>query len=309
GHRYLWHGADGVQHGPPAGGQGGPPRDRGQPLVRQSRRGGRGGGRGRLQHRGVRLQPGVAAGSVEHAAGGGYDGRHDRAVHAARQRGRHHRGRGELVLPGLRCQGQGGAQRRLPVAGRRGLGRRLGLRRRVLHHDRGRRRCLRARRAGIRDARAGQRLRLPRRRGGRPLRQDGPQRGRVRDAPGLRRGVRDPPEVPLRLRPARPLEPLEPGQRGPVVASGARRERLRAGREPRQRQGLRRGLGRGALDGARGHRRERPGQRHRRLALRPLRLPPGRLVRHEGNRGAARTVRRARHPGGEHGVPGAGAKV
>ena len=58
------------------------------------------------------------------------------------------------------------------------------------------------------------------------------------------------------------------------LAPGAR-ERLREGRQPRRHQRLRRGLGRGTLDGPRSDRRGR-GERHSRL-LRPLRLPPGRL--------------------------------
>ncbi|CAA9416199.1 MAG: 6-phosphogluconate dehydrogenase, decarboxylating, partial [uncultured Rubrobacteraceae bacterium] len=309
GHRYLGHGPDGVQYGPSAGGQGRPPRDRGQPLVGQGGRGCCGWGRGGLQRGGVRREAADASGVVEHVAGGGDDGRHDPAVHAARRRGRHHRGRGELVLQGLRGARPRGQERGFPVVGRRGVWGRLGLRRRVLHHDRGRLGRLRARRACLSDARAPERLRVPGRCGCRPLRQDGPQRGRVRDDAGLRRGVRDPAEKPLRLRPPRPLQPLEPGERGPFLAPGAGRERLLAGREPGQRPGLRRGLRRGALDGDGGDRRERSGQRHRRLPLRPLRLAPGRLFRNEGPRGPARPVRRPRHPGGEHQVPRAGAEV
>ena len=65
---------------------------------------------------------------------------------------------------------------------------------------------------------------------------------------------------------------------------------------------LRRGLRRGPVD-RRGRHRERrrhPGD-HRR-ALRPLRLPAGRLPRHEGGRGDAQPVRRPRHP--DLGTPG-----
>ena len=96
-----------------------------------------------------------------------------------------------------------------------------------------------------------------------------------------------------------PLQPVEPGERRPQLAPGARRERLREGRQPRRHQRLRRGLGRGTLDGARSDRRGRTGERHSRLPIRPLRLPPGRL-RHEGHSRPARRVRRARDKRSRH---------
>src|SRR5215212_2576043 len=237
---------------------------------------------------------------MDHAPCRGRNGRHGQAVHRARRRGRHHRGRGQLLLQGLCGKGQGGQERGQEVARCWRVRRRLGLRCGLLHHDRGRCRRLRVRRACLPDPRSGERLRFSRGRGSRALRQDGPQRRRVRDAPGLRRGVRDPPEVPVRLRSARHLEPVEPGERGTELAPRARRAGLREGRQSGERPGLRRGLGRGPLDGSGGHRGERAGERHRRLALRAVRLAPGRFLRHEGHRGAARRVRRARDQRGEH---------
>jgi hypothetical protein len=78
------------------------------------------------------------------------------------------------------------------------------------------------------------------------------------------------------------------------------RERLREGRQSRRHQRLRRGLGRGTLDRARSDRRGRTGERHSRLPIRPLRLPPGRLFRHEGHSRPARRIwrpcdKRSRH--------------
>src|SRR5215207_8949689 len=52
-------------------------------------------------------------------------------------------------------------------------------------------------------------------------------------------------EVPLRLRPQGHLQPVEPGQRRPKLAPGARRKRLREGRQPGRHQRLRGGLRRG----------------------------------------------------------------
>jgi 6-phosphogluconate dehydrogenase len=55
-----------------------------------------------------------------------------------------------------------------------------------------------------------------------------------------------------------------------------------------RRRGLRRGLGRGAVDGPGGDRARRAGPGDRRRAVRPVRLAPGRLGRDEGRRDAPR---------------------
>ena len=64
-----------------------------------------------------------------------------------------------------------------------------------------------------------ERLRLPRGRGRRTLRQDGPQRGRVRDAPGLRRRVRDPRRSPATTTTSGPSPAC--GTRGASSAAGS----------------------------------------------------------------------------------------
>ena len=89
---------------------------------------------------------------------------------------------------------------RAPGAGarvhrRRHERRHLGARDRLLPDGRGLGRGLPAVRADLHDARAGGRLRARRPAGRRPLREDGPQRHRVRHAPGVRRGLRDPARV------------------------------------------------------------------------------------------------------------------
>ena len=63
---------------------------------------------------------------------------------------------------------------------------------------------------------------------------------------------------------------------------------------PRQDRRLRRGLRRGPLDRGGRHRPRRADARHRRLAVRALRLAPGRQPRDEGDRRDAQPVRRPR---------------
>jgi hypothetical protein len=94
-----------------------------------------------------------------------------------------------------------------------------------------------------------------------------------------------------------PLQPVEPGQRRAQLAARAGRERLRERRQPGQHPGLRRRLRRGTLDRPGSHTRVRAGQRHSRLPLRPLPVPPGRLLRHEGHSRLTRRVRRTRDQG------------
>ena len=80
----------------------------------------------------------------------------------------------------------------------------------------------------------------------------------------------------------------------PRLAARAARAGVRRGSRSRRHPRLRRGLRRGALDGGDGDRRARPGADDRARALLALRLAPGRVVRREGERGAAPAVRRAR---------------
>ena len=90
---------------------------------------------------------------------------------------------------------------------------------------------------------------------------------------------------------------LARGHGRPVLAArpaGHRRSRTTpACPDPR----LRRGLRRGPLDGRGRHRPRRPAPRHRRVAVRPLRLPAGRVAGHAGRRRHAPAVRRPRRAG------------
>ena len=118
--------------------------------------------------------------------------------------------------------------------------RRLGPSGRLLHDGRRPRRRRRAagpdpRRArpgdqGGRPARAGRaRLGAFRAERRRALREDGPQRHRVRAHAGLRRGLRPLRQVRVRARQREDRPPLEPGLGRPLVALRARRAGLRAG--------------------------------------------------------------------------------
>ena len=96
-------------------------------------------------------------------------------------------------------------------------------------------------------------LRLrPRRQGRRrALREDGPQRHRVRNHAGLRRGLGAARGDRPRHRRPGDLRVLAEGHRHPVLAARPRGPGARRGRPPDQAQGLRPGLRRGPLDGAR----------------------------------------------------------
>ena len=136
-----------------------------------------------------------------------------------------------------------------PLRRRRHLRRRLGARGRLLHDGRRPRGVGAAARPDPRRARPARRLAPLRRRGRRPLREDGPQRRRVRDDAGLRRGLRADAQVEVPDRPRGGRRPVEPRLGRPLLAVRARRARVRGrGQRPRGHQGPRLGLRRGPLD-------------------------------------------------------------
>ena len=153
-------------------------------------------------------------------------------------------------------------------------------------------------RAALQVARAGGRLRARRAAGRRPLRQDGPQRHRVRHDAGLRRGLRDHARSrSFRPRPAR----RSPGS-GSTAASCAPGcwswPSAPSSRTPtRRHQGLRRRLRRGPLDGAGGDRPGRAGAGDHLSLLQRFRSRQDRLLQRQGDRRAAQRVRRPRGEG------------
>ena len=175
-----------------------------------------------------------------------------------------------------RARRQGHRLRRL-----RCLRRRLGPGERLRADVRRRRRARRQGPAGLRRAQARGRLRLGARRQGRrrPLRQDGPQRHRVRHDAGLCRGLGAAGEGRLGHRRPRGLPLLAGGHGHPLLAAGPGGPRAGRGRAPGEAARLRGGLRRGPLDGGGGDRQRGAAARDHRLALRPLRLPPGRTRR------------------------------
>ncbi len=87
----------------------------------------------------------------------------------------------------------------------------------------------------VRDAGARGRLPVLRRGRRRALHEDGPQRHRVRDHAGLRRGLRHPPRLRLRPRPRGRRAHVEQRIGHPLVAARAGRQRLReGGQRPRE---------------------------------------------------------------------------
>ena len=126
--------------------------------------------------------------------------RRDRGARAAARRGRHDRRRRQLALQGHPAPRQGDERARPALPRRRRLRRRGGRAEGAEHHARRLARVLRRRRAHLhRDRRPGRRhavLHLRRRRRRGPLREDGPQRHRVRGHPADRRGLR--PAAPRR---------------------------------------------------------------------------------------------------------------
>ena len=187
--------------------------------------------------------------------------------------------RREQPLQGLDPARRDAGRARRPVPRRRRVGRHLGARQRLLHHGRRRPRRLRGCRAGDRDPCAGGRLpaRRAERRG--PLREDDPQRHRVRPHAGLRRGLRPAPRLRRGPGPARGRGAVAARLRRAVVAARARRARARRGPGARPAAAVRRGLRRGAVDGHRGRRARRARGRDHGLAVRSLRLARRALVR------------------------------
>ena len=158
----------------------------------------------------------------------------------------------------------------------------LGPEERLRADVRRRRRAGRQGAARARGAQARGRLRDgPRRSGGRrrPLRQDGPQRHRVRHDAGLRRGLGAAREGRLRRERAGHLRLLARGHRDPLLAARPAGRGAGRGHPPRRDPRLRRGLRRGPLDRRGGHRPRRPDARDRLLAVRAVHLPPGRQPR------------------------------
>src|SRR5690606_7929886 len=138
------------------------------------------------------------------------------------------------------------------------------------------------------------------------LREDGPQRHRVRHDAGLRRRVR--PDAQRATRPGAGGVALHARCRCGRRTGAARQRRdvvaarpdgagpPRAAR-PRTLLGLRAGLGRGPLDGADGRRGRRAGARADGGALHPLPIAAGGQLRRQDAVGDAREVRRPRGAG------------
>ncbi len=182
---------------------------------------------------------------------------------------------------------------------RRRLRRHLGQRTRLRADGRRRRRARRPAHADLRGAQAGGRVRLRARRPGRrrALRQDGPQRHRVRPDARLRRGLRAARRLGAGDQRARRRS--SPGARARSSSPGC--STCSTGRSTRTRtwpaiKRLRRRHRRGPLDGRRGDPAGGADERHRGVAVRPLRVPPGRLAGDEGGRRAAQPVRWPRRP-------------
>ena len=117
------------------------------------------------------------------------------------------------------------------------------------------------------------------------LREDGPQRRRVRADAGLRRGLRHLRQERVRARQREDRPPLGPGLGCPLVALRTRGARVRTRRQrPRGDRGLDRRLRRGALDDPGRDRPRRPDARDHRLALLALPLARERRLRRQGAR-------------------------
>ena len=150
-------------------------------------------------------------------------------------RGRHPHRRRQLALHGRQAALGRAGRARHRVRRRRHLGRRLGLPGRLLPDGRRPRRGHRPPRPRPHRSRAArQRLAAlrPGRRGA--LRQDGPQRHRVRPHAGLRRGLRDHARERVRPRRGRDRQALDAGLGRALVAARAARPGVRRGSRPRR---------------------------------------------------------------------------
>ena len=130
----------------------------------------------------------------------------------------------------------------------------------------------------------------------RALREDGPQRDRVRPDAGLRRGLRGDEVVGVRPRPARDRRHLALRLGRPLVAARAAARRVREGgrRSSSRSAATSRTPARAAGRSPRRSPRTCPVPVITRRAVRALRLAAGRVVRGQGERGAAQPVRRPR---------------
>ena len=202
---------------------------------------------------------------------------HRRQARQAARQGRPDRRRRQLEVDRRPAPAPPAAQAGHPLRRRGHERRRLGPRGRLLHDGRRARRGGRSARphprrprpAARRRARTGLGAHGPQRRG--PLREDGPQRRRVRADAGLRRGLR--PLRQVRLRPGQREDrpPVDARLGRALVAVRAGGEGLRAGgQRPRGPERLHRGLRRGALDDRGRDGQGRPDAGHHGLALRAL---------------------------------------
>ena len=136
--------------------------------------------------------------------------------------------------------------------------------------------------------------------GRRPLREDGPQRDRVRADAGLRRGVRGARDA----RSSTSTCTRSPGSgatarsSAPGCSSCSHAAFEHEGGKLERIQGYVEDSGEGRWTIAEAIAEDVPGPGDHGGALRALRLPPGRVVRRQGERGAPQPVRRARRPGG-----------
>ena len=278
-HRLHRTRSDGREHGsPPA-----PRRTRDRRLQPDAREDARDRGRGRdrgLLDRRARRQAREAPRRLGHGPGGRRHRGADRGAARAPRARRHDHRRRQHELPRRRPATRGARQEGHQLRRRGDVGRDLGAPGGLLPDGRRRRRRGRPARAGVHDPRARGRLHARGRPGRGPLREDGPQRDRVRPDAGVRRRLRDPARLATTSSTSAAIADL--WSHGSVVRSWLLELLARAfAREGQDlaHQGLGRRLRRGPLDGAGGDRPRRPGAHHHALAPDPLPLPPGRLLR------------------------------
>ena len=198
----------------------------------------------------------------------------------------------DTMRRGAALKGKGTAVRRC-----RDQRRRVGAVRGVQHDGRGRggggeAACPHPRGAGSRERQGVGARRAER---GRALRQDGPQRDRIRPDAGVRGRVRaDAAEGGVRSGPGPDRPDLAARQRGPILAAGP--DGRRTGEEPRpgRDRGVRARLRRGPLDGDRGDRDGGLPPRDHDGPAKPLPVPRGGALRGQAPGRDAERVRRTR---------------